>query len=77
MVDITQSSETTPFSNQPIDKISSTTWSNMSRTQLEDQKYKLQMRLQIAMQMNNPHIVSVIQNGISQLESIISNYKGK
>lgn len=77
MLDITQTSENTPFSNEPIPKVSANDWSKMSRTQLEDQKYKLQQRLQLAYQTNNPTIIQSIIAGIEQISQIIANYKGK
>jgi uncharacterized SAM-binding protein YcdF (DUF218 family) len=78
MVDITQTSDTTPFTQQPISSISVTDWSKMTRAQLEDQKYKLQHRLSLAYQLNNNSVmVNAIQMGINQITGILENCTGK
>lgn len=72
---INQFSTSTPFSGEDIEPVSSTSWDiEKSVTQLQQQRYTLQMRLNSASQVPsiNVNTLNFIQRGIDKLDVLIN-----
>lgn len=70
--DITTTSTHTPFTNQEISQVNSSSWRAMTTAQLEDERIKLNQRLSMAYSLGNPAIISGIERGLQALVEIIA-----
>ena len=63
--------DVTPTLREPITKVDSNDWSEMSTSELWDQKSTLMTRLSYAQQNFNPQIAQQIQRGIAHLDQLL------
>ena len=75
--DITTTSTHTPFTNQEISQVNSSSWRAMTTAQLEDERIKLNRRLSMAYSLGNPAIISGIERGLQALVEIIAIRSGE
>lgn len=71
--DITSTSTHTPFSNEEIPQVNATQWHEMSAAKLEEERYKLQQRLNVAYSLNNPQITKCLEQGIREITGLIQS----
>jgi hypothetical protein len=66
----------TPTTREPIDQVDSGNWSDLSISDLYDQKITLESRLAFAVQ-HCPAMVTQIRRGIAAIDSVISQKGAK
>lgn len=65
----------TPVTREKVADVNSLRWEDASTSQLFDQQAALHSRLQKAYQLGNPYLIQQLQEGLQQLEQIISSRK--
>ena len=63
----------TPISHEPVYKVNSAEWTNISLRKLLEQRDVLNQRLAYAHQCYNPTVIAALQRGIAQINAILES----
>ena len=69
--------DVTPITHQPIQKVDADKWSEMTLSELHEQKTVLDSRLLQAIQCDHPEMVTQIHRGIEILIQLIGSKAGE
>ena len=64
--------DVTPTLREPITKVDANDWSEMTASELWEQKSTLMTRMAYAQQMYNPQITAQIQRGITVIDQLLA-----
>ena len=70
-VPVTSDSDLTPITRQPIDKVNTTNWKDMSIAELWDQRSILEKRRISALGIGRGDIAQQIEKGIAAIDAVI------
>ena len=71
-IDISENSEITPITQQPINKVNADEWGKLSLTEMHDQLTTLQNRYYTALELERYEIAQAMQIGINKLRAAIT-----
>ena len=70
---ISVNDDITPISKQPIQQVHADKWSDMSITELWEQRTTINNRLDYALQLGHADMIKQIQRGLLQLDQLIES----
>lgn len=74
---ISVTDDITPITRQKVESVDSNAWSNMSVSELYDQRIILSNRLVQASASGNYSIVQQIQRGLNQIDAILASHENE
>jgi len=70
---ISVTDDITPITHQPVENVNANQWSNISLSDLWDERIVLENRLNYALQIGHTEMIQQLQSGIIRLDAVIQH----